>query len=59
MADTGNEYPDTYRYLIAIALFCKQHGIEFYFIRSDWDYHGRTWQNLQYSAPRFYDHLLN
>jgi len=46
MADTGDEYEQTYRHVEEVKGFCLQHGIEFYLIASDMGYHGKTWPSL-------------
>lgn len=52
MADTGNEFPDTYTHIESLKRFSLQHGIEFYFITPDMGYHGDTWQSLQAQMER-------
>lgn len=46
MADTGDEYPETYQHVEFLKLFCVEASIDFYFITPDMGYHPRTWQTL-------------
>ena|GEM_PF-452357 len=46
MADTGDEYRQTYQHVATVREFCQRHGIEFHLITPDMGYHGRTWPSL-------------
>lgn len=48
MADTGDEYPETYEHVEFLKLFCVEANIEFHFITPDMGFHGRTWQSLSH-----------
>lgn len=52
MSDTGNEFPETYSHIREIEKFCKIHQINFFFLRPEMGYHGRTWQSLQGQMER-------
>lgn len=47
MADTGNEYPDTYIQVEYLKAFCKKYHLPFYFLTPDMGFHGNTWHSLQ------------
>lgn len=46
MSDTGNEHEYTYEHVEWTKRYCKDHGIEFYFITPDLGYHCNTWPSL-------------
>jgi 3'-phosphoadenosine 5'-phosphosulfate sulfotransferase (PAPS reductase)/FAD synthetase len=46
MADTGDEYPETYHHVEYLKKFCLEANIDFHFIASDMGFHPRTWQSL-------------
>ena len=46
MADTGDEYPETYLHVRRVQEFCRVQGVEFYFLTPDLGFHGATWQSL-------------
>ena len=52
MSDTGNEHPHTYRHIAFIEQLCREHAIEFHFLRSRMGYHPRTWPTLQHQFRR-------
>ena len=52
MADTGNEYPETIRYVYWLTEFCQRVGIDFTFVTPDMGFHGRTWQSLTAQMER-------
>lgn len=45
-SDTGDEHPHTYESVEWAKGFCREHGIEFYWVTSDMGFHSRTWQSL-------------
>jgi len=46
-ADTGNEFPETYRYIQEHAQpFCQAHGIHFAHIKPEMGFHPKTWHSL-------------
>lgn len=47
MADTGNEYPETYLHVRKTQEFCRIHEIPFFFLQPEMGYHGATWHSLQ------------
>ena len=46
MANTDNEYLNTYQHVAQVMIWCKQMGIEFYLLTADMGYHGQTWPSL-------------
>lgn len=47
MADTGNEFPETYIHVREVQEFCRVQEIPFFFLQPEMGYHGKTWQSLQ------------
>jgi len=46
-ADTGNEHPDTYRYLEKMKVLLKKRHIPYYFLTPDQGYHSEAWPDLK------------
>ncbi len=46
MADTGNEFPETYDHVKAIEATCAANGVEFHFLTKDKGYHSKSWPDL-------------
>lgn len=46
MSDTGDEHPETYKYVEHITDLCKKHNIEFHFLTKDKGYHRQSWPSL-------------
>lgn len=45
-ADTGDEHDYTYENIVWAKSFCKQHGIDFYWVAPDMGFHPKTWHSL-------------
>lgn len=45
-SDTGNEHPETYKYLEYVKNFCSEQGIEFHHLTPDMGYHNKGWGSL-------------
>lgn len=52
MSDTGNEHPDTYAHVNFVKRFCREHGIEFWFLHRDLGFHTEAWATLQTQYER-------
>jgi len=46
-ADTGNEHPETYRYLEQMKVLLRKKRIPFYFLTPDMGFHTESWQDLK------------
>lgn len=47
MSDTGDEHPETYKYIRHVEHVCVKHDIPFYFITKEKGFHSEKWPDLR------------
>lgn len=47
MADTGDEFPETYAHVEYVKRKCAEHGVEFHHVTPDMGFHTDSWQSLR------------
>ena len=52
MSDTGNEHPHILEHVQFISAYCKEKGIEFYFLTPDMGFHSEAWSSLDHQYDK-------